>query len=232
MKTMMLAVTLMMAAGVLGSMTGCMTMKGSCGCGGGKLDFENADFYDKEGNFDVEKGKDAIISLMKYHGYPVYPNMREELWVSDYGTGKFTEVGLAARMWANNTKDKYMLMDLFLLPNQMLPEHWHLDGEGDDEGIPAKLEGWLIRYGSSHVVGEGEDNLKVKVPQSHDGGKVTVRHEVFCKAGDWAQLSKVYTHHWQLAGPEGAIITEVANCHCNGSVRHQDKAINDNFLGK
>ena len=56
--------------------------------------------------------------------------------------------------------------------------------------------------------------------------------EILCKAGDWAQLNKVYAHHWQMAGPEGAIITEVANCHCNGSVRHQDKAINDHFLGK
>ncbi len=40
----------------------------------------NASFY-KDGKFDVEKGKDAIIALMKYHGYPMYPDVRKELWV-------------------------------------------------------------------------------------------------------------------------------------------------------
>ena len=194
------------------------------------IKFDNAFFYDAKGTFDEEKGKDAIIALMKHHGYPVYPKMRESLWVSDYGTGKFTEVGLAARMWVNNTTDKYMLMDMFLLPNQMLPEHWHLDGVGEDKGVPAKIEGWLIRYGSSYVVGEGENNLTITVPKAHDGGKVTVSNQLLCKAGDWAQLNKVYAHHWQKAGPDGAIITEVANSHCNAGVRHQDKGINAHFL--
>jgi len=35
-----------------------------------------------------------------------------------------------------------------------------------------------------------------------------------------------------IAGPEGAIITEVANVHTDNAVRHSDRAINDNFLGK
>ncbi len=39
-------------------------------------------------------------------------------------------------------------------------------------------------------------------------------------------------HHWQMAGPEGAIINETANCHCNPGVRHLDKGINDHFLGQ
>ncbi len=196
------------------------------------VDFENEHFYDADGNFNEEKAKDAIISLMQYHGYPVYPNMKKELWVSDYGTGKFAEVGLAARMWVNNVHHKYMNMDLFLLPNQMLPEHWHLEGEQDGVKVPAKCEGWLIRYGSSYVVGEGEDNLTVTVPQSHDGGNVTVKHQILCKAGDYATLNRPLAHHWQLAGPEGAIINETANCHCNPGVRHLDTDINDHFLGQ
>ena len=52
-------------------------------------------------------------------------------------------------MFKNNEKDHYMLMDLFLKPNQMLPEHWHLAAENN----LAKREGWLVRYGKSHVVG-------------------------------------------------------------------------------
>jgi len=189
------------------------------------IHFANSYFY-KDGRFDVERGRDAVLALMKYHGYPVYPGIREKIWVSDYGLGHFTEVGLAAVMFKNNTKDQYMLMDLFLMPGQMLPEHWHLDGEGN----PAKREGWLVRHGLSHIVGEGEPNLTVKVPAIHNGGKVTVEHEVIARPGDFVPLNRVGAHHWQMAGPEGAILTEVANVHTDSAVRHLDKTMNDFFL--
>ena len=192
--------------------------------------FENAFFYDAGGKFLPEKAKDAVISLMQYHGYPVYPGVREKLWVSDYGTGQFAKLGLAAVMFANNTNDHYMVMDLYLLPNQMLPEHWHTSvGQG-----PVKLEGWLIRHGLSHVVGEGAPNLgkDIVIPPCHANGTVTVKHETLCGPGEWAQLNRAEAHHWMLAGPVGAILTEVANGHENEAVRHFDKAINDHFLGK
>ena len=194
------------------------------------IQFDNATFYGGDGKFDVEKGKDAIMALMKYHNYPVFPGMREKIWVSDYGTGQFTKLGLAACLFKNNEDDKYMLMDLFLLPGQMLPEHWHLDGDKN----PAKREGWLVRWGLSHIVGAGEANLgkDVVVPACHKNGEVTVKHEVDAGPGTFVPLAKVYTRHWQLAGPEGAIITEVANVHTDAAVRHTDPKINDNFLGK
>ncbi|MEE9602684.1 MAG: hypothetical protein V3V75_05220 [Thermoguttaceae bacterium] len=190
--------------------------------------FKNEDFYGADGKFDVEKGKDAIIALCKYHGYPIFPKLREQLWVSDYGTGQFTKLGLAACLFINNEEDRYMLMDLFLLPGQMLPEHWHLDGETN----PAKREGWLVRWGLSHIVGIGEPNLgkDVVVPKCHMDGKATTEHETVATPGMFVPLAKVKTRHWQFAGPEGAIITEVANVHTNPAVRHSDKAINDNFL--
>lgn len=187
---------------------------------------KNADFYGADGKFDVEKGKDAVIALMKHHGYPVFPGVREKIWVSDYGRGKFMEVGLAAVMFKNNVADRYMLMDLFLMPNQMLPEHWHLGGEGN----PPKQEGWLVRYGQSHVVGEGDDNLTIKVPAIHNGGQVTVKHDTLANPGEFVPLNRALAHHWQMAGPEGAIITEVANVHTDSAVRHLDKAMNDYFL--
>jgi len=208
--------------------SGCST----CPCSSGKkgVAFENSYFYDTEGKFVEDKGKDAYIALMKYHGYPVYDGIREKLWVSDYGTGEFAKLGLGAVMFENNEQDHYMQMDIYLLPNQMLPEHWHLECDKQ----PAKREGWLIRYGESHVVGIGEPNLSkdVAIPQCHMNGTATTRHEVICGPGDFARLSEVKSRHWQLAGSEGAIITEVANVHCNSCVRHSDKGINDNFLGK
>ena len=198
--------------------------------GKASIAFKNSYFHDGDGKFDMEKAKDAYIALMKYHGYPVFKDIREKLWASDYGTGQFTKLGLGANMFVNNEEERYMLMDLFLLPNQMLPEHWHLATEKN----PAKMEGWLIRHGLSHVVGEGEPNLtpEVVVPKCHMNGAVTVKHEVICGPGEFAPLNRPTARHWQLAGPEGAILTEVATVHDNSGVRHSDKGVNDHFLGK
>jgi D-lyxose ketol-isomerase len=196
------------------------------------LTFNNADFYTADGKFNEEAGKDAVLRLMKYYKYPVTDKTRSQLWVSDYGTGHFTEVGLAAIMYANDVKDRYMLQDIFLLPDQMLPEHWHEKPESD---LPAKMEGWLVRNGLSYIVGEGEDNLasfpEIKIPAAHTGG-VTVKNVVKTLPGEFVPLSKVFSHHWQIAGPQGAIITEVANVHANEAVRHQVQSINSHFLGK
>jgi D-lyxose ketol-isomerase len=194
------------------------------------IHFDNSYFYDAGGKFQPDKAKDAYVALMKYHGYPVFPGIREKMWVSDYGTGQFASLGLGAVMFKNNEEHRYMLMDIYLLPNQMLPEHWH---EATDKN-PAKLEGWLVRHGLSHVVGEGEANLspEIKIPKCHMNGTATVHHEVICRPGDFAPLNRAKARHWQYAGPEGAIITEVANAHTDSAVRHSDKAINDNFLGK
>ena len=195
-----------------------------------KINYPNSYFYDKDGKFLPEKAKDAYIALMKRHGYPVFEGIREQLWITDYGKGEFAKLGLGAVMFMNNEKDHYMLMDIYLLPNQMLPEHWHLATDKN----PEKIEGWLVRHGLSHIVGEGDPNLgpDVVVPKCHDGGNVTVKHEVVTKPGQFVALNRVGAHHWQLAGPDGAIITEVANVHDNSGVRHQDKPSNDNFLGK
>ena len=212
---------------VAASMVGLLML---AGCAGDKqsITFDNAYFYAKDGKFDEGKAKDAYIALMKYHGYPVYPGIRQKLWVSDYGKGDFAHFGLGCVMWVNNEKDHYMMMDIYLLPNQMLPEHWHEKGATN----PAKLEGWLVRYGLSHIVGEGEPNLgpDVVIPKSHMGGTVTVKHEVVTHPGEFVPLNRVGAHHWQLAGPQGAIITEVANVHTGSAVRHADKAANDYFL--
>ena len=89
------------------------------------LNFENEDFYTADGQFDEEAAKDAVITLMKYYNYPVTAKTRGQIWVSDYGTGRYAELGLACIGYANSLDDGYMLQDLFLLPGQMLPEHWH-----------------------------------------------------------------------------------------------------------
>lgn len=218
---MKLLTVIAVAAVGLGVLSGCSQ----------SIAFDNSYYYDQSGNFQTEKAKDAYVALMEHHGYPVYDGIRDKMWVSDYGTGQFAKLGLGAVMWKNNEEDRYMLMDIYLMPNQMLPEHWHLDGETN----PAKREGWLIRHGLSHVVGEvGESDLSpdIVIPKCHMNGTATTNRETTCGPGDWAQLNRPTARHWQFAGPEGAILTEVANVHTDSAVRHSDQAINDNFLGK
>ena len=110
---------------------GAMTLSGCNEAGlksanGGSIGFANEYFYDADGTFSEDKAKDAYIAMMKYHGYPVFEGVKEKLWVSDYGTGQFAKLGLGAHSFVNNEEERYMLMDIFMLPNQMLPEHFHL----------------------------------------------------------------------------------------------------------
>jgi D-lyxose ketol-isomerase len=192
------------------------------------LRFKNEEFYDADGKFHVEKAKQGILRLCEHHKYHVFPDLETNLWVSDYGAGQFAKMGLAAYIFVNNVKDRYMMLDVFLLPGQMLPEHWHVEGEGN----PAKREGWLVRWGLSHIVGIGEPNLSedVVVPECHWGGKVSTKHAVVATPGVFVPLAKVGSRHWQFGGPEGAIFTEVANVHTNSAVRHSDPVLNKYFL--
>ena len=192
------------------------------------IKFDNSYFYDANGKFLPEKAKDAVIALMKHHGCPVFKNTRDKLWVSDYGVGQYARLGLAAVIFVNNEKDRYMLLDAYLLPNQMLPEHWHIATDKN----PGKMEGWLVRHGSARFVGEGEPNLskEVVVPACHLNGSVTVKHETICGAGEFAQVNRPEAHHWIYAGPQGVIFTEVANVHDSSGVLHADKVLNDYFL--
>jgi len=201
---------------------GCVSCPcGSSGASKASITFDNAWFYDKNGKFIEERGKDAYIALMKYHGYPVFPDTKKKLWVSDYGLGEFTKVGLAALGFANTEDEpegfRFMLQDLFILPGQMLPEHYHLKTAKSVE----KMEGWLVRHGTVTIIGEGEPTpgLRERLPASQRG-TATVLRGVEAKPGDFVKLSRITSRHGQLAGPEGVIETEVANFHDNDAVRH------------
>lgn len=196
------------------------------------IGFDNDAFY-TDGQFDMEKAKDAIVELMEYHGYPVYPGIRDNLIVSDYGTGQFSKLGISIVMWIDSQEDPYMLMDIFLLPNQMLPEHSHRDQDGP---LPAKSEAWLVRHGISHIVAEGPDNLgdfSIEIPEVHSSGTAVAKHAVKATPGVVVPLdnSQKSPHHWQFAGPEGAIITEVASHNSLPDTIFSDKMLNE-FIQK
>ncbi len=190
-----------------------------------QLSFRNEDFY-TNGKFDLEAAKDAYIELFKYHHYPVFKDAREKLWISDYGIGEFTRVGLGANVFHNHkgehVGDRYMLLDIYLLPNQMLPEHYHLK----TAVARPKMEGWVVRNGLSYIVGEGEPTpgLREKAPVSQRSS-CTVWHATVARPGEVSQLNRPTERHWQLAGPEGAILSEAANYHDGDGVRHSNKKL-------
>lgn len=183
--------------------------------------FRNEQFY-KDKKFDLEAAKDALIELMRFHRYPVFPKLRENLWVSDYGLGEFATVGLGACIFMNNEKGRFMLLDIYLLPNQMLPEHYHLETKKG----PPKMEGWLVRHGLSYIVGEGEKSEGVdKLIPASQKKHVTTFHVVAAQPGDHVELNRPTARHWQYAGPEGAILSEAANFHDGEGVRHTNPNI-------
>jgi len=185
---------------------------------------KNSDFYDAAGKFNVEAAKDAYLAFCKAVGYPFGKKLRETMWVADFALGRFLEVGLGGNFWINDKKYNYTSLEMFLLPNQMVPEHWHVDwhteSEKYDEHVPAKMESWHVRYGSSYTYGEGPATPKIGV-QIHESEKefITVFNETVLHVGEVTGIKKPLEKHWQQAGPQGAIITESSTYHRGDAVR-------------
>jgi D-lyxose ketol-isomerase len=188
------------------------------------LAYKNGDFYDSQGKFDEKAAKDAYFRLVETAGMPISDNLRKNLAVTDFGLGRFAEVGLGMLMWLNEKEANYASIEVFLLPNQMIPEHWHVALEG--EGVKPKMESWIVRYGQTFTYGEGEPTPKLSV-QIHDSEAkfVTVRHETPLKVGEVTGIKRAGEKHWQQAGPDGVIFSEVSTYHAGAAVKFTDPKI-------
>jgi hypothetical protein len=184
----------------------------------------NAGFYDAQGKFKPEAAKEAYLRFLEAAGYPISPRLPKEMWMSDFGLGHFTEVGAGGMFWVNNQKDNYASLDIFLLPGQMIPEHWHVPLPA--ENVAVKMESWHVRWGSTCTYGEGEptEKLAVKIPECQQKF-ITVRHEKVLTLGEVTGLTRPQQKHWQQAGSEGAIVTESSTFHSGAAVRFNDPQI-------
>ena len=178
------------------------------------------DMFYKDGKFDQEAAKQAYFDMMEKLGYPISDNLRKNMWVTDFALGDFPKVGMAGIFWAHENKNGVFGHEIILLPNQMLVEHWHVAGLG----LPAKNECWQARAGKTYCFGEeGEDASKypnVKVPESQKNF-ITV-NKVVCadaKQGNVVWLNRLEARHYQIAGPEGAVVTEYGSYHSNDNNR-------------
>jgi D-lyxose ketol-isomerase len=181
------------------------------------MQYTNADFYQADGTFNVEKARQAYYEMMEYHHHPICPRLQgEEFWAIDFGLGKFTEVGMAGIFWINNQRDNYFGHEIYLLPGQMIPEHCH---KRTDEAGP-KMEAWQPRHGWVYIYGEGEPTPGVedRIPPSH-GQCAVARTEKKLTIGEVGMLEQAESMHWMRAGPEGAIVTEYATYHDGAGLR-------------
>jgi D-lyxose ketol-isomerase len=180
--------------------------------------YKNSDFYDAQGKLNEKAAKDAYLRLMETAGYPISDRVRKDLWVSDFGLGRFAEVGLGGVTWVNEKDGNYASIEIFLLPNQVIPEHWHVPL--DKQNVKTKMESWIVRFGSTYAYGEGEPTAKpsVKPPES-EAKYLTMKHETPLMLGESTGIKKPLEKHWQQAGPKGAIVTEVSTYHTGEAAR-------------
>ncbi|MDV7145398.1 hypothetical protein R3X27_22155 [Tropicimonas sp. TH_r6] len=141
--------------------------------------YPNAHYYTEDGTFKMELAREAYFDLMRYHDYAIPDRFQtEDFWVKDLNTGDFAFSGLAGIFWFSDPDYNLSGHEMFLLPNQAIPEHWHV---GTDVTGP-KFEAWHVRQGDIFTCLVG--------------------------VGEIARLSAPAEQHWMRAGPKGAIVTE------------------------
>ena len=184
---------------------------------------KNEDFYDDKGAFNAENAKNAYYRMMESFGYPIAERLRgDEFWTLDFATGHFAEVGMAGIFWVNDKEGDYLGHEIYLLPGQMIPEHWHVE----TPDARAKMEAWQLRHGSVTLVGEGDPSPDVQsvVPAS-EWAHTTVRHCTPLKCGEYGRLNRTGARHFMVAGPEGCIVTEYASFHDMAGLRFTNPKI-------
>ena len=179
-------------------------------------------FYDAGGTFDAAVAKAAYLDFLRQAGYPVNDTIAGKLFVTDFRLGRFTEAGLGVIVWWGDEKYNYSGLDAFLLPGQIIPEHWH----AKVKGVTAKMEAWLVRHGEIYAYAEGvpTPSPKAKLAPA-DAAFVTAGCERILQVGDIAGISHPLEKHWMQAGPQGAIFTEFSTYHTGEAVRFTDPKV-------
>lgn len=197
-----------------------------------------SDFYNN-GVFDANKAKEAYFTMLNKFGYPIPDILKtDEFWVCDFNQGDILALGMSGIFWINEKGEYkasgakqykgdfadqsfgYLLHEIYLLPGQTLPEHNHLGGP---EGFGPKMESWQVRYGEVYFFGQykhGDESLISEAPESmrpwgygEEWFKSTYISKRDAKTNQMYTLQDPEAWHGQKAGPDGAIVTEVATYH-------------------
>lgn len=188
----------------------------------------NSSYYRPDGSFNEEAGKTAFAELFQYHQYSLaLPVMTgdasaslagDKFWIVDFELADFSNVGMAGVFFVNDKEHGYFGHEIYLLPFQMIPEHAHLEAEGE----PPKHEVWQVRHGEVWTFSQGgsEADLSKYPPDIAEALQsqlnvqaITCFNGKNLKTGDMNNLGTLTEPHFMIAGPEGAIVTEYGSYH-------------------
>ncbi|MDR2954962.1 MAG: hypothetical protein LBV43_07770 [Prevotella sp.] len=178
-----------------------------------KKKYTNADFY-TDGKFNQDIAMKAYKDMFEFYNYPFTPLLEKDMWVTDFGLGDFENVGMGGVFWINDDKHGYFAHAIYLLPDQMIPEHAHVKTE-----YPAKHEAWMVTKGWAYNFSEiGEQTSDApKIPEKH--GVTKSKNYVIQKVGEVISLKELESFHFLMAGSEGAIVDEWASYHDGAGLR-------------
>ncbi len=210
-------------------MTGCTSSDHKAKiCEAGKA---SKSVYYTDGKFDAAKAKQAYFDMMTRFNVPVYEALKKDkdyFWVLDFNKGDFDAYGMGGVFWVNaKSPNGYLGHEIYLLPNQSIPEHRHLvtkDAKGTT--IQAKEESWMVRNGYVYGFSEiGEPNLdkypevKAKLSKLQIPFLKGLHVEKWVADGRTHEMPKTESWHFMMAGPEGAIVSEFATYHDGAGLR-------------
>ena len=185
--------------------------------------YPNDHFY-KDGKFDPEAAKKAYAELFQFHNYSLRDVVLKspDFWMLEFAQNDFSNVGMGGIFFVNDKEHSYFGHEIYLLPGQMIAEHYHMPAEN----MPAKHESWQVRHGSVWTVAQGGDKSKLpfELPKSQE--KYTTCFDAKeLKVGDQDKLRKLEQPHFMMAGPEGAIVTEYATYHSGAGLRFSNPTV-------
>lgn len=198
-------ITMGLVGGLLAIIFGCANHYNEC-----KV-YTNDDFY-KNGVFQPEVAKKAVREFILKSGMEYTENIDRNLWVSDFGLGDYEHVGLASVTWINDSEYGYFAMTMYLLPNQMIPEHVHKPII-EIPARAAKHESWRIIKGNVYNFSEVGDAVSdiPRIPESF--GEIRSKNYILMQPDETASLKQSETYHFMKAGNDGAIVDEYGINH-------------------
>ena len=175
--------------------------------------YTNADYY-TDGVFNQDVAKKAFLDMFEYYGIPFTPFLEENFWVNDFGLGDFENTGMGGVFWINNSEHRYFGHEIYLLPGQMIAEHYHVPS-----AYPAKHESWHVRNGWVYNFGIGEPTPNPPALPESQKEFITAQNFQIMRVGDISSLQVLESRHFLMAGDEGAVVTEYGTFHDNDGLR-------------
>jgi D-lyxose ketol-isomerase len=153
----------------------------------------------------IDKALERAGELLATAGIVIADTERRSIEVTDFGLGRFGEMGLVILVYVNT--DRVCAKELVMFPGQICPEHRHPPAGGE----PGKEETFRCRMGEVYLYLPGEPTLSpgARVPEDK-AASFTVRREVVLRPGDQYTLAPD-TLHWFQAGESGAVVSEFSS---------------------